>query len=243
MVVAANRQFLAKHELAVARRLADELGRLGVAEVELRLSPVGNADMSAMAVRSVFQIIDVFAAQIDAVVVGWQGRLGPVALALGGATAFSVGIGMREHYNIPSLTHPQEPDDEDHRFGPQAGVRLPNVGATITRRLAGALYQDPAVRTRIRCRYPCCNGHIDGPAQDPRKHYLHSRAAEVSELLDRPLVWRANLEQERLERGIELAEIINDGHIPSGSYPIKTRTMKSLVDLLDQRHAAAAESA
>ena len=159
------------------------------------------------------------------------------ALALGNASAFSVGVGMREHYSIPGLTSPQEPNDDDQRFGPQAGVRLPGVGATVTRKVAAAVpYQDPAIRSRIRCRYQCCSGDIEGPAKDPRKHYLHSRAAEAGELLIVPLCGEQASSRNASVAGIELADIINDGHIPPKAYPIKTRTMRSLVDLLEDRH-------
>jgi hypothetical protein len=140
---------------------------------------------------------------------------------------------MRERYDFTALSKPQEPNDEDHLFGPQAGVRLPNTSATVPRGLAGALYADTTIRSRLRCRYACCAGKLEGPAVDPRRHYLHSRAAETTELLDSPIAWRAQTEWRRVDRAIDLVDMINDGHIPAGSHPLKTRTLVALREILD----------
>jgi hypothetical protein len=235
VIVAANRDRLAADDFAAARYLADGLAAIGVASVELRLSPTGDKDMSESKIRSMFAVTEVFTDVIRHVVLGYQGIVGPAALAMGLAGGFTTGIGLREQYNYTSLRKPHETDDDDdHAFGPQAGVRLPNTDLTVPRRFAEALYQDIGIRARLRCGYACCHGRIDGPAHDPRKHYLRSRTEELTAMLDRPVSWRPRMEQQRLERATDTIEMINAGHVPPKCHPIKVRTLRSLASLLDR---------
>ncbi len=234
-VVAANRDRLAADDFRLARFVSEELATLGVSTVELRLSPTGDRDMSVSKVSSVLEIADIFSQGHQDVALGNQGIIGPVAIARAATRGFTVGVGLREKYDYSSLRKPQRAKGKDeHTYGPQAGVYLPTAGTTVSRRMAEALYQDPNIRSRLRCRYPCCEGRIDGPAQDPRKHYLYSRTAQISELIDRPLAWRGQMEKRRIEEAVHIVEIINDGHVPEKCHPIKDRTLKSLVAILDQ---------
>ncbi len=191
--------------------------------------------MSVSKVSSVLGIANKFGQDHEDLVFGNQGIIGPASIALVTARGFSVGVGLREKYDYASLRKPQKSKaEDDHTYGPQAGVYLPTAGTTVSRRMAAALYEDPNIRSRLRCRYPCCDGRIDGPAQDPRKHYLYSRLAQVSELIDRPFAWRVQMEKRRIEESIAMVEIINDGHVPEKCHPIKDRTLKSLASILDQ---------
>jgi hypothetical protein len=230
VVVAANRDRLGVAEGEPARELAEHLATFGVSNVELRLSPTGDPDMSLSKLRSVFNVIEAFEENIDKVVLGYQGIIGPVAIALGLTDGFSVGVGLREKYDYSSLRQPRS--GGANSFGPQPGVYLPSAGSTVTKRMAAALYKDPSIRSRLRCPYQCCKGDIEGPARDPRTHYLHSRTGQLTEMLDKPMAWRARMEQSRLQGALDTAAIINDGHVPEASHPIKTRTLRSLIEYL-----------
>jgi hypothetical protein len=232
-VIAANRDRLVTGDYQVARRLADQLASAGVSSVELRLSPTGDKDMSVRKVQTIFEIADVFTDVFEEVVLGCQGNLGPTALALGRATGFSTGIGLREQYNYTNLRVAQEPSEDEHAFGPQAGVYLPVADTTVPRRFAHGIYLDTAIRSRVRCPYACCRGRIDGPVQNPRAHFLRSRTEQLAAMLDRPLNWRPRMEQQRLESAIDTIEMINDGHVPRECHPIKVRTMRSLVQVIE----------
>ena len=235
VVVAANRDRLAADDYRLARSYSEQLATLGVSTVELRLSPTGDRDMSVSKVSSVLEVANIFGQDHEDLILGYQGIIGPASIALVAARGFSVGIGLRERYDYASLRRPQmSKAEDDHAYGPQAGVYLPTAGTTVSRRMAAALYEDPNIRSRLRCRYPCCEGRIDGPAQDPRKHYLYSRLAQISELIDRPYAWRVQMEKRRIEESISTVEIINDGHVPEKCHPIKARTLKSLASILDQ---------
>ena len=243
VIIAANRDRLAANDFAAARYLADGLASIGVSTVELRLSPTGNKDMSESKIKSMLAVTQMFADVIPDVVLGYQGIVGPAAVSMGVVSGFTTGIGLREQYDYTNLRKPHEPaEDDDHAFGPQAGVRLPNADATVPRRFAEALYQDIGIRARLRYTYACCQGCIDGPAHDPRGHYLRSRTEELTSMLDRPLAWRQRMEQQRLERATDTIEMINANHVPDKCHPIKTRTLRSLSSLLDRDEPTAAAS-
>jgi hypothetical protein len=56
VVVAANRDRLVRNDGQAARHLADSLAGLGVSNLELRVSPTGDRDMSLSKVRSIFSV-------------------------------------------------------------------------------------------------------------------------------------------------------------------------------------------
>jgi hypothetical protein len=231
VIVAANRDRLARDDGLAGRELADGLAAIGAASVELRLSPTGDREMSLNKVRSIFSVVRDFEDSIQNVVLGYQGILGPAALANGVSEGFSVGLGLREKYDYSSLRQPRSSSDSS--YGPQPGVYLPSAGSTVTRRMAADLFKDSGIRSRLRCPYLCCRGNIEGPAADPRTHYLVSRTRQLTELLDKPIAWRARMEQQRLQGAVDTATMINDGHVPADSHPIKTRTLKSLIEFLE----------
>jgi hypothetical protein len=231
VVVAANRDRLVRNDGQAARHLADSLAGLGVSNLELRVSPTGDRDMSLSKVRSIFSVVADFEESIQNVVLGYQGIIGPAAQASGVSEGFSVGIGLREKYDYSSLRQPRLGGDSS--YGPQPGVFLPTAGSTVARRMAADLYKDPDIRSRLRCPYRCCKGNIEGPAADPRAHYLLSRTSQLTEMLDKPIAWRARMEQQRLQGAVDTATMVNDGHVPKDSHPIKTRTLRSLIEFLE----------
>jgi len=232
---------LVSRQFAVAnldRFAANYRGLDEVTEVELRVTPFGGDDESAGKIRSVFGIADAFREGDLDVVLGYSGNIGQTALALNHVTGFSLGIGMREHVNHASTINRQvraldETDDDNNHFGAHAGVYLPGPAATVNRTTGAAMLADTTIRTRIGCRIGKCANGINGPAADPRDHYLHAKAYEVAELIGTPAPWRANTEHGRLGRALMLRELINAGHIPPGAYTLKTRTVRGLLEGID----------
>ena len=221
------------YAVKTATNLAAEYADIGITQLELRLSPLGGDNERVAKIRSVFGVADQFAARGIEVVLGCSGNIGQTAVALGHATSYSVGVGLREQTNhasaISRQTQPPRPDRPAHR-GAGAGIYLPGLAATVPRTLGGALLDDTAIRTRIGCRIGSCAQSISGPARDPRQHYLHARAAEMSDLLHRPAPWRPAHERDRLQRAIDLRQLINAHHLPADANPLKTRTLQSLID-------------
>ena len=105
---------------------------------------------------------------------------------------------------------------------------------TINRNLAKELYSDTTLRSRLACQLGSCGGAIDGPVQDARGHYLHTRGAMVEEILGSPEPWRAKIEHKQLENALDLRETLNRNYL-DGSHRIKTRSVRSLLLEIDER--------
>ena len=230
-VLLANRAYAAKHAVA----LASAYRAAGIDRLELRLTPVGGDDESVRKLQSVFATCHAFTAVGIELTLGLSGNVGHAAVARGHAAHYSVGVGLSEQVDYKAAlsrqTAPPKPADESKpRFGAIAGIYLPGPMLLVGRKAGAALLADTDIRTKIGCRLGGCGTSINGPANDPRDHYLHARAHEVSATLAQPLAWRANLEQERLRRAVELRSLINEHYLPDGQHPLKTRTLKSLLD-------------
>lgn len=130
-----------------------------------------------------------------------------------------------EQLRVGRLHHPSPQTRASPASAQSPGVTFP-APLLVGRKVGAALLADTDIRTKIGCRLGGCGTSIKGPAPDPRDHYLHARAHEVRATLAQPLTWRANLEQERLRRAVELRNLIHEHYLPDGQHPLKTRTSK-----------------
>jgi hypothetical protein len=221
--------------------LAAEYARAGVEAIEIRLSPFGGEDVSLPRIRNAYLLLQKFHSQGLRVTVGHCGTIGLVAVALGYADAHSVGIGYLEKVDHSAAISRQArpPAAAAARRGPTAGVYLQAIAATVPRKLATALLENREIRSRLACRTGGCRSGILEPVESARMHYVHSRAAEMANLLARPKPWRATLETERLAQRLELRERVNKHCLPSWASKIETRTLRSLLDIFEDRQQAA----
>lgn len=235
-----------------AVELAQHYREAGIDQVELRISPLGGDDVSLTIIRSVFAILDAFAAAGLEVTLGLSGNIGHAAVAFGHAEHYSVGVGLLERVNhaatIQRQSAPPRPvpigadgAPVDGPRGAVAGIYLPGPAATVTRTAGKALLSNTNTRIKVGCRIGPCATSINGPGLDPREHYVHARAGEMASVLDQPARWRVTHELERLRRAIELREIINIRHLGGAVTKLGTRTLRSLMD--DQRNDPAVRSA
>ena len=233
-VLAARRELLAEQQ--VSDRIAREYRRAGIESIELRLSPLGGEEDGARKVASALAIVDAFRAAELKVTLGLQGNLGQTALALGLVDSYSVGVGIREHFNFSSSMSQQRRAKSGGKrpFGRSAGVFLPIAGVTVQRAVARELYSDKTIRSRLACTLGRCATNIDGPVNDPRGHYLHARAALVESTLGYPERWRATQERDRLERAIDFRETLNKNYL-APPQELKTRTIRALASEIDRR--------
>lgn len=192
-------------------------------------TPLGGDDESVAKIRSVFAIADAFTqAGID-VVLGQSGNIGHTAVALGHVAHYSVGVGLRERVDhAAAISRQKAPDklidseEQGNRCGAVAGIYLPGPAATLGRRAGARLLGNTDIRTRIGCRIGKCGQSVNGPAADPREHYLPARAAEMATMLDKPAPWRATGEIDRLRHAAELRDLINSRYLTAEVRPLKT---------------------
>ena len=227
-----------------AEWLAAEYVSAGITEVEIRISPLGGEDEGLAKIRSVFTTLDVYSNAGLTLTLGQSGNIGATAVALGHATHYSVGVGMREKVNHAAALNRQRreffaeaADGDSQGGGPVAGIYLPGIAATVSPRLGTGLLANTDIRGRIGCRVGECGQSINGPAHDPRGHYLHARAEEMSAMEAQPPAWRAKADADRLTRALELRRLINSDYLPGDSSHLKTRTIESLIQDIHEEAA------
>lgn len=223
--------------------IAGEYADAGIRAVELRLSPLGGDDEGLAKLREAFAVLDAFRAAGLHVTLRQSGTIGHLAVALGHADDYSVGVGMLEQVNHSSVVwrqkQPPKPrEDDDTGGGPTAGVYLGGLEATTRRKTAAQLLENTSIRTRIGCRIDACGESIRGPLVDVRTHYLHSRASAMAEMLRVPAPWRATAQLERLKGAIDLRRRVNQHYLSPEVNELKLRTLRSLVDDVEAQRQA-----
>ncbi|WP_454113683.1 hypothetical protein [Microbacterium maritypicum] len=232
--------------------LVADLGReyraAGITSVDLRVSPLNGEKDGIRKISKVFKTADAFRNSGIEVSLGNSGNVGQVAYALGHAESFSVGIGENERVDHAGrmsrqVTPPPPKYDENGRKvgggGGWEGIYLPGLAATVGRKVGEVLLANTDIRTRISCRIGSCGMSIAGPLSDPRGHYLHARASEVSALTAKPTQWRAASELDRLARALELRQLVNESYQSGPVRALNTRTLQSLVEGINRERAAA----
>ncbi|GAA0305594.1 hypothetical protein [Kineococcus aurantiacus] len=237
-IVLVQRSYATKDPAALAHAYV----AAGIEHVELRLTPVGGEGESLAKISSVFMIARAFTDAGITVTMGQSGNLGHVAVVQGHAAEYSVGVGLLESVNHGAVMKrqtappkPRDPADGEEGNGPRgalAGIYLPGLAATVRRQVGKNLLGHSDLKLKVSCRLACCANSIEGPARNPRGHYLTTRAHEVSQVMDQPPAWRANAEAQRLERALQLRQMINEHYLTKDDQPLPTRTLQSLVDAL-----------
>ncbi|MCK2028075.1 hypothetical protein KZC56_17395 [Microbacterium sp. SSW1-47] len=228
--------------------LASELVAAGITQVDLRVSPFSGENDSIRKIRQTFATVDRFRDAGLTITLGHSGNIGQVAVALGHASSYSVGIGQNEHVDFKGtlrrqVNPPKKKRDENGKTiggGSWEGIYLPGLAVTVSRRVGEALLDHSDIRTRIGCRIDGCATALKGPLNDSKVHYLHARAAEMEALESKPAQWRAKIETDRLTRALELRNLVNDKYREEGQPALKTRTLSSLLEgIREEREAAA----
>lgn len=228
----------------VAMRLASDYASAGFKSIDLRFTPLGSENDSILKIRTVYRVTDMFRGHGMCVTLGRSGNVGQAGFALGHVDGFSVGLGQMEHVNhasdISRQNRPPKVDQDGKRSGGVwQGVYLPGLAATLSMKRAKALLEHSDIRTRLGCRIDACGQSLLGPVDDYRSHYMHARAADVAALIATPEPWRAKRETDRLLRAIELRELVNAGYRSAEDSELQTRTLRSLVDGIEEEQAAA----
>lgn len=224
-----------RYPVGAAAELAREYHRAGVRDLEVRISPLGGEDEGVRKIRTAFALLQTFTEAGLRVTAGLSGNIGQVALALGHAGNYSVGIGMRERVDhAAAISRQKQPPrvggPEDGGGGPIAGIYLPGPALTVSRKVGATYLANTDIRTRVGCRLGRCGSSVNGPANDPRAHYLHARAAEVDRLLAAPAPWRASIEVDRLTRARDLRLMINRKYQADDGPSLPVRTLNSLLE-------------
>lgn len=120
------------------------------------------------------------------------GAVGPALLAFGALGGLEVGVSSGESFNFGRLQKKVQPG---RGFAPHRGVVFGDLGISLDTRLAKAFFENRTLRAQYSCKnVDCCrNGHAD-TLKEPRRHFMLTRIAEVSQLgaipyRDRPSIY------------------------------------------------------
>ncbi len=226
-----------RYGLKKAADLAQQYCDAGITDLELRLTPFGGEDESLAKIRSGFHLLDTFRGTGITTTLGCSGNVGRAAFAFGHADSYSMGIGVLEHVDhVGTMTQQRQPPKLDENGNKKStpgfrGVYLPGIAQTLSHKTATALLAHTDIRLRLGCRLEGCGSSVDGPTKDYQRHYLHARAQEVADLDRQPKPWRATVETERLRRALDLRELVNSKYRAEDIPALKTRTLRSILDL------------
>ncbi len=236
-ILAARRQLLSDPNTMM--KVVSAYAGTGIEQIELRLSPLGGEDETAGKIGSTFSLLRAVKEHSDLeVILGHQGLIGESAFATGLVSAFSSGIGEQERYDHKGLiyrqTHPRRDEDGKSKGGRTRRVLLPGADAQVPKKIAEKLFTNPAIRGRLACGIDSCRDSIGAPAQDARKHLLHSRAGFVRDVQRRPVTMRATVERNRLAEALGVRRSVNKLlESDEEASPIGTRTLESLIGAID----------
>lgn len=182
--LAIARQALLDHaqRLAIVHSLAD----LPIDAVWLCLHPVSSRS-GPIVLRSYLEICHDLAAIGRPLVAERAGFLGLALLGFNAVGAIESGISLGQSFDIGRLVRPpKKRDPDDEIFGPQARVYLERLGITLTRKEAASFFEAKGMKRRFACQdRNCCRSWRD-MIDDPRRHFIYTRASEVAAISSVP---------------------------------------------------------
>lgn len=177
------------YRLAVSRNtLVDQAQRMAMlhalADLEidaiwLCLNPV-SARSGPIVLRSYLEICHDFAAIGIPLVAEKAGFLGLALLGVNAVGAVESGITIGQGFDVGRLIKPPTKREDAKAFGPQPRVYLDQLGLTLSKDEATAFFKARGTKGRFGCQdQPCCRSWQD-MISDPRRHFVYTRAREVS---------------------------------------------------------------
>lgn len=114
------------------------------------------------------------------------GTIGLALLAFNAVGGIESSVTYGDRYDHQALVRPSSGSG----FVPPPRVYLQEVGAMTDRSVAQELYERRGIRGRHQCSTACCPRGVADTLSDPRRHFIVSRATEISQLTSVPEVGR-----------------------------------------------------
>lgn len=169
------------------------LRKLIVAEVIdavwLRVPGFGTTESGPVNLRRYFQLARDLHGLGVPVVAERTGTIGLALLAFGAVGGIEQGVTCGERYDIGPLLRPK-PKKDGFLLAPR--VYVSEIGAFLPRVEARKLFAHRTMKNRFACQLPCCPRGIEDMLDDPRRHFLVSRAHEIEQLSRIPEADRAD---------------------------------------------------
>ncbi len=117
------------------------------------------------------------------------GTIGLAMLAFGAVGGIEQGVTVGERYDL----RPLQRKATKGGFLPAPRVYVKEIGAFLSRKEARKLLAHRTVKNRFACQLPCCPRGVEDMLEDPRRHFLVTRAKEIEQLSRVPEADRADL--------------------------------------------------
>ena len=155
--------------------------------VWLRLHPFGTTSAGPINLRRYVAVAQALRG-IGVPLVGEKtGTVGLLLLALNAVGAIESSITYGDRFDVRAL---QKPSD-GKGFIPPPRVYFSTFGAMIKKSMARSLFERPILRSRHGCQSTCCPRGYRDMIDDPRRHFVISRALEVARISNVPAGVRA----------------------------------------------------
>lgn len=120
------------------------------------------------------------------------GSVGTALLAFGALGGLDLGISSGEKFDYLRLL--KKPSGKKN-FAPHRGIFVAGLGMSFDRKMAKSFYENRNLKAQYGCHDSnCCRGGIADTLKEPRRHFVLSKLAEVSQIgvapfQDRPTVY------------------------------------------------------
>jgi hypothetical protein len=172
------------------RGLMQTLSTLPVDAIWLRVHPFGTTNSGPVALRRYIEACRALHAWGIPLVAERTGTVGVALLAVGAVGGIESGVTFGERFSLDKYTRPSE----GRGFLPPPRVYLSNLGAFLERKPAKSFFDHRGMRSAFGCPDAgCCRRGIEDMIQNPRRHFVVQRVAEVTKLSRTPRELRANL--------------------------------------------------
>lgn len=128
------------------------------------------------------------------------GTLGLALMAFGSVGAIESGLTLSDTCDLGDYA---TAGTAGGGFMPAPRVYLPALGGFLKKAQARKFLTKGPLRHYYTCQEPCCRG-VDGMLEDPRRHFVARRTAEVAELAEAPPDLRADLILKKLASANDL---------------------------------------
>jgi len=170
--------------------LMNTLRSLPVDAIWLRIHPFGTTSSGPLALRRYIEACQAFHDLGIPLVAERTGTVGVALLALGAVGGIESGVTLGERFSLDRYSRPRN----GKGFLPPPRVYLAQLGAFLTRKQAQAFFDHRGMRAAFGCQDPgCCRRGIDDMVQNPRRHFVLKRAAEVAKLSRTPAELRSTI--------------------------------------------------
>jgi hypothetical protein len=169
------------------RRVLEDLTDIGAVDaVWLRIHPFGTTSAGPLSLSRYIQYAQSLHEIGVPLVAERTGTIGLALLAFNAVGGIESSVTYGDRYDHQSLVRPSSGSG----FIPPPRVYLQEVGTLADRSVAQELYERRGIRGRHQCSGSCCPRGVADTLSDPRRHFIVSRAAEISQLTSVPEVGR-----------------------------------------------------